>query len=141
VPISVEGRLWGAIFVGSTREPLPADAEVRLAGFTELAATVIANAQACVEPLERSPVMLADPDRRMACLPTAEIQKGWKGLQHDCPRAGHAGTNPPGGSAGTAGCSPSPAWAIAFSQARRPSDGQQPQSSRPWQLAGIGLFG
>ena len=30
---------------------------------------------------------------------------------------------------------------IAFSQARRPSDGQQPQSSRPWQLAGIGLFG
>jgi hypothetical protein len=40
-----------------------------------------------------------------------------------------------------AGCSPSLAWAIAFSQGRRASDGQQPESSRPWQLAGIGLFG
>jgi signal transduction histidine kinase len=46
VPVSVEGRLWGAIFVGSTHEPLPADTEARLAGFTELAATAIANAQA-----------------------------------------------------------------------------------------------
>jgi GAF domain-containing protein len=25
VPIIVEGRLWGAIFVGSTREPLPCE--------------------------------------------------------------------------------------------------------------------
>ena len=49
VPIIVEGRLWGAIFVGSTREPLPADAETRLAGFTELAATAVANAQARTE--------------------------------------------------------------------------------------------
>ena len=49
VPIIVEGRLWGAIFVGSTREPLPADAEARLAGFTELAATAVANAQARTE--------------------------------------------------------------------------------------------
>jgi len=49
VPIIVEGRLWGAIFVGSTREPLPADAEARLAGFTELAAIAVANAQARTE--------------------------------------------------------------------------------------------
>jgi GAF domain-containing protein len=50
VPISVEGRLWGAIFVGATREePLPAGTEARLAGFTELVATAIANAQARVE--------------------------------------------------------------------------------------------
>src|SRR6202011_4119352 len=50
VPVIVEGRLWGAIFVGSTRgEPLPADTEARLAGFTELAATAIANAEARVE--------------------------------------------------------------------------------------------
>jgi signal transduction histidine kinase len=49
-PISVEGRLWGIIAVGSTREePLPADSEARLAGFTELVATAIANAQARVE--------------------------------------------------------------------------------------------
>jgi GAF domain-containing protein len=50
VPVSVEGRLWGVMTVASTQErPLPADSEVRLAGFTELAATAIANAQARVE--------------------------------------------------------------------------------------------
>jgi GAF domain-containing protein len=49
VPISVEGGLWGAMAVGSMREPLPADTEARLAGFTELAATAIANTQARVE--------------------------------------------------------------------------------------------
>ena len=50
VPISVDGRLWGVIGVASTRdEPLPADIEARLAGFTELVATAVANAQARVE--------------------------------------------------------------------------------------------
>jgi signal transduction histidine kinase len=45
-PILAEGRLWGLIFVGSTMEqPLPADTEARLASFTELVATAIANAQ------------------------------------------------------------------------------------------------
>ena len=43
-PILVEGTLWGAILAGSTREqPLPADTEARLASFTELVATAIAN--------------------------------------------------------------------------------------------------
>ena len=50
VPISVEGRLWGLISVFSTHEqPLPAGTEARLAGFTQLVATAIANAQARVE--------------------------------------------------------------------------------------------
>jgi signal transduction histidine kinase len=50
VPISVEGRLWGVMFVAHTREePLPAGTEARLAGFTELAGTAIANAQARLE--------------------------------------------------------------------------------------------
>ena len=49
VPIAVEGRLWGVMLVGSQGEPLPAGAEAQLAGFTELAATAIANAQARVE--------------------------------------------------------------------------------------------
>jgi signal transduction histidine kinase len=49
VPVSVEGRLWGVLIVGSRAEPLPAGTEARLAGFTELAATAIANAQARVE--------------------------------------------------------------------------------------------
>jgi GAF domain-containing protein len=49
-PINVDGRLWGIVTVSSTREaPLPADAEARLAGFTELVGTAIANAQARVE--------------------------------------------------------------------------------------------
>jgi signal transduction histidine kinase len=50
VPISVGGRLWGVMFVAHTgEEPLPAGTEARLAGFTDLAATAIANAQAHVE--------------------------------------------------------------------------------------------
>jgi GAF domain-containing protein len=48
-PISVEGRLWGVIHAASTREqPLPADAETRLASFAELVATAIANAESRV---------------------------------------------------------------------------------------------
>ena len=50
VPISAEGRLWGVVVAMSmSAEPLPADAEARLAGFTELVATAIANAQAQAE--------------------------------------------------------------------------------------------
>jgi signal transduction histidine kinase len=49
-PISVEGRPWGLILVAYTRdEPLPADTETRLAAFTELVATAVANTQARVE--------------------------------------------------------------------------------------------
>jgi signal transduction histidine kinase len=45
-PIIVEGRLWGVIGVATSRaEPLPADTEARLASFTELVATAIANAE------------------------------------------------------------------------------------------------
>jgi signal transduction histidine kinase len=45
-PIMVEGRLWGLIAAGSLRpEPLPADTEARLANFTDLVATAIANAE------------------------------------------------------------------------------------------------
>jgi signal transduction histidine kinase len=44
-PILVDGRLWGMMAAGSSRpEPLPADIEARLASFTELLATAIANA-------------------------------------------------------------------------------------------------
>ena len=49
VPISVKGRLWGVMGVNSAGEPLPAGTESRLAGFTELAATAVANAQAQAE--------------------------------------------------------------------------------------------
>jgi signal transduction histidine kinase len=49
VPVSVEGRLWGLMVVASRAGPLPAGTEARLAKFTELAATAIANAQARME--------------------------------------------------------------------------------------------
>src|SRR3954447_13749643 len=46
-PITVEGRLWGALVVVSkTERPLPPETERRLAEFTELVATAIANSQA-----------------------------------------------------------------------------------------------
>jgi predicted ATPase/signal transduction histidine kinase len=48
-PIVVEGRVWGAIAVGSRRERLPQDTEQRLAEFTELVATAIANAESRAE--------------------------------------------------------------------------------------------
>jgi signal transduction histidine kinase len=44
-PIVVEGRLWGVmVAVSIANEPLPLDAELRLSGFTELAAAAIACA-------------------------------------------------------------------------------------------------
>ena len=45
-PITVQGRLWGVMTAASfAQEPLPADTEPRLASFTELVATAIANAE------------------------------------------------------------------------------------------------
>ncbi len=45
-PIIVEGRLWGVMVAGSMLgQPLPAHTEARLASFTELLATAVANAE------------------------------------------------------------------------------------------------
>jgi GAF domain-containing protein len=45
-PITVEGHLWGVMTAASSaEEPLPPDTESRLASFTELVATAIANAE------------------------------------------------------------------------------------------------
>ena len=67
VPVSVEGRPWGAMVVAFTRpEHLPGDTEARLAGFTELVATAIANAgaQAEVTASRARIVAAADQARR-----------------------------------------------------------------------------
>jgi signal transduction histidine kinase len=46
-PIIVEGRVWGAAIVGSSRpDPLPPDTEARVADFADLISTAIANADA-----------------------------------------------------------------------------------------------
>jgi GAF domain-containing protein len=66
VPVSVEGRLWGVMVVGSRAGPMPAGTEVRLAGFTELAGTAIANAdaQAALTASRARIVATADATRR-----------------------------------------------------------------------------
>ena len=49
-PIVVEDRLWGAIVATAAEpRPLPPDTEARLASFTELVATAIANAESLAE--------------------------------------------------------------------------------------------
>ncbi|WP_432826404.1 AAA family ATPase [Dactylosporangium sp. CA-092794] len=48
-PIVVEGRVWGAMGVGSRHDRLPQDTEQRLADFTALIATAIANADSRAE--------------------------------------------------------------------------------------------
>ena len=67
VPVAVQGRLWGLMIASSKRErALPDDTEARLLGFTELAETAIANAEARSE-LAASRARLvaaADEERR-----------------------------------------------------------------------------
>jgi GAF domain-containing protein len=67
VPIIVEGRLWGAIGVGSNREAtLPPDTEARLGSFMELVAMAIANAEsrAALATSRARIVAAADESRR-----------------------------------------------------------------------------
>jgi GAF domain-containing protein len=66
-PIVVEGRLWGAMGAGSSGpEPLPPETESRLASFTELLATAVANAEARTEVAASRAriVAAADEERR-----------------------------------------------------------------------------
>ena len=63
VPISVAGRLWGVMLMATRSEPLPADTEARLAGFTELAAAAVANAQAQAELAASRARIVAVDDR------------------------------------------------------------------------------
>jgi PAS domain S-box-containing protein len=68
VPIAVNGRMWGLMIASSEQEPepLPADIESRLAGFTELAEMAISNAEArtAVAGLSARLVAAADDERR-----------------------------------------------------------------------------
>jgi PAS domain S-box-containing protein len=66
VPIVVGGSVWGAIGAGTNREQFPADAEQRMADFTELLATAIANADSRAElaASRRRIVAASDETRR-----------------------------------------------------------------------------
>jgi GAF domain-containing protein len=48
-PLIVDGHLWGVMVAASTEGPMPPDTEARLASFTELVATAIANAESSAE--------------------------------------------------------------------------------------------
>jgi signal transduction histidine kinase len=64
-PISVDGHLWGALVSATKPEPLPADAEERLANIAELVAIVIANAEHRAElTASRARVLAAADDAR-----------------------------------------------------------------------------
>ena len=62
-PIHVGGRLWGAIGASSRLGPFPSDAEQRIADFTELAATAIANTEGRAELLASRARIVAAFDR------------------------------------------------------------------------------
>jgi signal transduction histidine kinase len=65
-PIIVEGRLWGAAIVGSSRpEPLPADTESRVRDFADLVATAIGNAETRAQlAASRARIVAAGDDAR-----------------------------------------------------------------------------
>lgn len=66
-PIRVGDRLWGAMVVVSTDDPLPADTEERLIDFTELLVTALLNAEnhAKLEASRARVLAAADATRRL----------------------------------------------------------------------------
>jgi signal transduction histidine kinase len=64
-PIVVEGHVWGVVTATSTEGPLPPDSEARLASFTELVATAVANAESSAEiAASRRRIIAASDDAR-----------------------------------------------------------------------------
>ena len=65
MPIHVNGRLWGMIAVGSGQGPLRPDTEQRMAEFTGLVATAVANAQYRAELItSRARIVAASDEAR-----------------------------------------------------------------------------
>lgn len=66
-PIAVGGRLWGAMIVASSGDPLPAGIEERLIDFTELLVTALVNAEdhAKLEASRARVLAAADATRRL----------------------------------------------------------------------------
>ncbi len=64
-PIVVKGHPWGLITAATTEAPMPPDTEARLASFTELVATAIANAESWSElAASRARVVAASAEER-----------------------------------------------------------------------------
>ena len=63
-PIKVGGRLWGVIAASTTSDtPFPANTEAQIAGFTELVATAIENAEARAELMASRARVVVTADR------------------------------------------------------------------------------
>jgi signal transduction histidine kinase len=63
-PVIVEGHLWGLVGLNSgVEQPLPADTEDRLASFTELVATAIANTESRAELMASRARIVAAADQ------------------------------------------------------------------------------
>jgi signal transduction histidine kinase len=74
-PISIGGRLWGAVVAATRRvEPLPAETEARISQFTELVGTAVSNTQTRSE--------LAESRARIAAAGDAERRRVVRDL-HD----------------------------------------------------------
>jgi signal transduction histidine kinase len=64
-PVVVNGHLWGVMTATSTEGPMPLGTETRLASFTELVATAIANAESSAELIaSRRRIVAASDDAR-----------------------------------------------------------------------------
>ena len=64
-PIAVDGRVWGAIVIVSTFDPLPERSELHVAAYTELVATAISNANTRAELLaSRARIVAAGDEAR-----------------------------------------------------------------------------
>jgi signal transduction histidine kinase len=64
-PVVVKGHLWGVMTATSTEGPMPPGTEARLASFTELVATAIANAESSAElAASRRRIVAASDDAR-----------------------------------------------------------------------------
>jgi len=66
-PVTVDGRLWGAVLAGATSAPLPENTEQRMLDFTDLLVTAIANSEnrAKLEASRSRVLAAADATRRL----------------------------------------------------------------------------
>jgi signal transduction histidine kinase len=97
VPIVAGGRLWGAIGVGSQGARLPPDTGERLAGFIELVATAIANAEAQAELTASRARLVATADRTRRRFERDLHDGAQQSLVNLALQARAARANPPGG--------------------------------------------
>jgi signal transduction histidine kinase len=128
-PIIVQGRVWGMMGVGSSlQQPVPADTETRLASFTELVATAIANADSRAELMASRARIVAAADearRRIERDLHDGIQQQVVSLMLDL-RSVQAAAPPPPGQLGSGLSRIAERLAGVFDQVREISHGIHP---------------